>query len=92
MKHLVNDVYIDADKYQFILKKKDVAKTGKNKGGVIYRNIAFPSSAESVFKHIETMSAMEYVNSDWKNMVTMFEEARSNFIRNLDYLIEKRRG
>ena len=83
MIHLVQDIYLDADQYQFMLKRKSVATTGKNIGSARFDIIGNHSNIEMVNKHLETLCVMELVNKDWTRMVKMVKEIKLNTKRAL---------
>ena len=92
MQHIIDDIYIDADEYQFYFIQKSVIETGKTKGSVRYSSLTHHATPEQVHKQIESLSAQEYVNGDWKRMMSYFKKARANFIKALPELIQKREG
>lgn len=90
--HLIGSICIEADKYQFSLVKKSVAKSGKEEGKTTYRDISHHATPEQVHSKLESMCATELINGDWNRMIAMFRESRANFIKALPKLIERREG
>lgn len=78
MIHLVQDLYLDADKYQFMIKRKMITQKGKNANKERYDIIGNHSSIEMVNKHLGVLCAMELVNKDWTRMVKMVKEIKLN--------------
>lgn len=40
-KHIINNWYLDTDRFNYILVKRSIAKTGKNAGSEVFSNEAF---------------------------------------------------
>ena len=80
MKHLVQDIYLDADSYSFMLKRKSISEKHKER----FEIIGYHSSIEMVNKHLKTLCAMELVNRDWTRMMEMVDEIKLHNIKKSD--------
>ena len=90
MVHLVNDVWLDADKYQFFFVRKGVYENGKRKGEEFTTPFSFHATGEQVSSKIIDLAMMDYVNGDYRRAMNFFTEAHTNLVPALKELNHKR--
>ena len=92
MKKLSENVYIDADENSFTLYEEGVIvkKDSKNVGKKTMRPIGYYSTYEQVSKKIAEIGVKEYIDKDWLQCVDFVNEAHTNFLKNVEELLEKR--
>ena len=63
MIHLNENLYIDADKYQFILKRKRIADKGKFKGQPVFKDEGYYPTLSYLLSAVSEMKMYELVQS-----------------------------
>lgn len=78
MKHLIDDIYLTQDKYQFILLKKGVCKSGKHNGEEKFDEMAYCPTYDSVGRVLTQMGFKQWVNGDFERCKNFISEAFTN--------------
>lgn len=86
MIHIANDIYLDADRYQFILIKKGTVKdeNSANFGMETFTDIGYYADVQQVNRKIQSLCAQEYINGDWNRMMELFKKANENLTSKLN--------
>ncbi len=78
MKHLAGDYYVSKDKYQFIVSKKKIYKSGKMEGQERFVDISFHPTFDRVVDAIGDLCAAEYINGDLSRCRKLCKEMKQN--------------
>ena len=90
MKHLTNDIWLDADSQSYTVLRKGVYGSGKSEGEEKLEPISYHSTSEQVHRKIIDLALMEYVNGDYKRAMSFFNEAHANILPALKELNKRR--
>lgn len=82
MQIIAKDIWLDVEgEYSFVLYKKTFFKSGANKGKENYVPIGYYSNMRRVWRKIEDLGYMEYVNADTTACRSFIEEASNNVLQ-----------
>ena len=87
--HLYDDIYLSADKYQYIIFEKGIQEKGKNIGQEVEKNPKYFPSLELVFKYLFNISFKDYLSND---QIKTFEDMEVKYNQLLDELKEMKKG
>lgn len=76
MKHLINDLYLDTNKYNYILKRRYLKRNGKNVGKEEFEILGYyGSNLKMLLNAIVDIYCLENINNmEFKEMISFINE------------------